>query len=189
MGILGDSDECHRALVVKKYSFDDDVIQPRSKVTFPAHHALVGACLASPLGSVEHMNHGSLSRSSFDRSLVPGSDSDKGRIKSFLSEHVGIHEDFSSEVHASLSLGLDFSPGINIAKDITRKYLSTMHSSPESGQFIMAVSFGHASFLLNDDSAGIALEAAIGEYYGDLKVSMLRDTMELQTQPSAIFHH
>jgi hypothetical protein len=167
-----------------KYSFDDDVIQPGSKVTFPAHHALVGACLASPLGSVEHMNHVSLSRSSFDRSLV-----DKGRIKSFLSEHVGIHEDFSSKVHASLSLGLNFSPGINIAKDITRKYFSTMHSTPKSGHFIMVVSFGHASFLLNDDSAGIALEAAIGGYYGDLKVSMLRDTMELQNPPSVIFHH
>jgi hypothetical protein len=175
-------------LVFKKYSFDD-VIQPGSKVTFPSHHVLVGACLRSPLGSVEHMDHGSLSRSSFDRSLVPGSDSDQGHIKSSYLSHVGIHEDFSSEVHASLSLGLDFSPGINIAKNIRRKYFSTVHSSPESGHFIMVVSFGHGSFILNVDSVGIALEAAIGGYYGDFKVSRLRDTMELQNPLSAIFHH
>jgi hypothetical protein len=39
----------------------------------------------------------------------------------------------------------------------------------------MVVSFGHASFKLDESAVGIALEAATGGFSGDLKVSLLRD--------------
>jgi hypothetical protein len=39
----------------------------------------------------------------------------------------------------------------------------------------MVVSFGRATFRLTDDSVGLAMEAALGGYCGELKVSLLRD--------------
>jgi hypothetical protein len=77
-------------------------------------------------------------------------------------------EDFSSasSVHAALFQGLDFSHGINFAKDIRAKFNTEVHPRARSGNFIMVVSFGRASFKLEDDSVGIALEAVLGGYCG-----------------------
>jgi hypothetical protein len=78
-------------------------------------------------------------------------------------------------VHAALFKGLDFSHGINFAKDILAKFNKEVHPRARSGNFLMVVSFGRASFKLEDDLVGIALEAVIGGFCGQLKVSMIRD--------------
>jgi hypothetical protein len=70
-------------------------------------------------------------------------------------------------------MGLDFFDGIALAKSIRRKYFSTVHPSRDSGHFIMVVSFSRTSFRLSEDSASLALEAAIGGFCGSLKVSSL----------------
>jgi hypothetical protein len=40
---------------------------------------------------------------------------------------------------------------------------------------MMVVSFGRATFRLSEDSVGLAIEAALGGYCGELKVSLLKD--------------
>jgi hypothetical protein len=69
---------------------------------------------------------------------------------------------------------LDFSHGINFAKDILSKFNKEVHPRARSGSFIMVVSFGRASFKLEDDSVGIALEAVLGGFCGQLKASLIR---------------
>ena len=82
--------------------------------------------------------------------------------------------DFGSmAVHAAMTLDLDFSPGMAFAKDIQRCFSTTVHPSDKSGHFTMVVSFVRASFRLDEDSVGLALEAAIGGYCGELKVSLI----------------
>ena len=78
-------------------------------------------------------------------------------------------------VHTSLSLGFSFSHGINFAKDVKSKFLADVHPSKESRHFVMVVSFGRATFKLDEDVVSIALESVIGGYCGELKVSLLRD--------------
>ncbi|KAM0886498.1 hypothetical protein ACQ4PT_029612 [Festuca glaucescens] len=81
----------------------------------------------------------------------------------------------SSFVHAALFKDLDFSHGINFAKDVKNKFNKEVHPSSSSGHFIMVVAFGRANFKLEEDLVGIALEAAIGGFCGQLKVSLLQD--------------
>jgi hypothetical protein len=83
--------------------------------------------------------------------------------------------DIPSVVFDSLSMGRDFSVGISFAKSICKRFFSAMHSSRDSDHFTLVVSFGRANFHLSEDSAGIALEAAIGGFCGSLKVSILRE--------------
>ncbi|KAM0844984.1 hypothetical protein ACQ4PT_056693 [Festuca glaucescens] len=78
-------------------------------------------------------------------------------------------------VRASISLGLDFSPGQAFAREVWRSFRQKVHPFPGSGHFTMVVSFGRSSFWLDEESVALALEAAIGGFYGDLKVSVLRD--------------
>jgi hypothetical protein len=78
-------------------------------------------------------------------------------------------------VHAALFKGLDFSRGTNFAKDVKYKFNKEVHPIASSGNFLMVVSFGRASFKLEEDLVGIALEATIGGFCGQLKVSMIRD--------------
>jgi hypothetical protein len=79
------------------------------------------------------------------------------------------------EVHAAISLGLDFSPGKALAAQVWRTLRSRVHPTRDSGHFIMVVSFGRSSFRLDDDSVSLALEAYTGGYCDDLNVSILRD--------------
>ena len=83
--------------------------------------------------------------------------------------------DLPMAVHESISMGLHFSHGTGFAKEIRRKFLTTVHPSYDSGHFIMVVYFDCASFILDSDSVGMALAAAIGEHCGELKVSDIRD--------------
>jgi hypothetical protein len=80
-----------------------------------------------------------------------------------------------SAMHSALIMGLDFSHGINFAKDVKMKFGSSVHPTRSSGNFIMVVSFGRSSFKLVEDNVGIALEAAVGGYCGEIKVSLIRD--------------
>jgi hypothetical protein len=78
-------------------------------------------------------------------------------------------------VHSSLSMGLDFSHGMNFAKDVRSKFNRQVHPSAKSGHFTMVVSFGRANFKLEEDLVSIALEAVIGALCSELKVSIIRD--------------
>ena len=78
-------------------------------------------------------------------------------------------------VHAAISLGLDFSPGIDMAKAIWHSLHQTVHTSDRSGHFIMLVSFACHNFRLDEENVALALESAIGGYCSSLKVSYLRD--------------
>ncbi|KAM0838927.1 hypothetical protein ACQ4PT_060651 [Festuca glaucescens] len=78
-------------------------------------------------------------------------------------------------VQASIALGLDFNPGMNFAKEVRNLFGSPVHPTKFSGHFTMIVSFGRATFRLSEDSVGLALEAAIGGYCGEMKVSLVRD--------------
>lgn len=81
----------------------------------------------------------------------------------------------SMAVHASISLGLDFSPGVDFAKAVWRSCHPTVHPSDQSTHFIMVVSFARHSFRLSKDNVALALEAAIGGYCFDLMVSCIKD--------------
>ena len=83
-------------------------------------------------------------------------------------------EDFPpSAVDSSLIMGLDFSRGYRFAKDIKRKFLTTVHPTLHTGHFILVVSFDRATFRLTDDYVGLALEAAIGGYCVEMKAFLL----------------
>jgi hypothetical protein len=98
--------------------------------------------------------------------------SDKSKSES---EPASQEENGSSYVHSALIMGLDFSHGINFAKDVKIKFGSSVHPSRSSGNFTMVVSFGRSSFKLVEDNVGIALEAVVGGYCGEIKVSLIRD--------------
>jgi hypothetical protein len=134
-------------------------IAPGSEVKFMSNVALVGECVISPK----------------DLSMCSGSGISAIGIYVNNSQQEVFEDDCSLAVHASISLGLDFSPVINFAKEMRRKFATLVHPSHFTGHFTMVVSFDRACFRLNDDSVSIALEAAIGGYCVDLKVSLLRD--------------
>jgi hypothetical protein len=72
-------------------------------------------------------------------------------------------------------MGLDFTHGSNFPKDVLRKFNRKVHPSADSGHFTMVVSFGRANFKLEEDLVSIALEAAIGAFCGETKVSLIKD--------------
>jgi hypothetical protein len=85
------------------------------------------------------------------------------------------HQDSPQMDHYILSKILDYSSGIKVANFCYSKFGRAVHPSASSGHFTMVVSFGCASFKLDESSVGIALEAATSGFSGDLKVSLLRD--------------
>jgi hypothetical protein len=58
----------------------------------------------------------------------------------------------------------DFSPGLAFEDQVRRRFGSTVHFSPSSGakEFFLVVSFSSASFPLNEESVGLALQCCIG---------------------------
>ena len=78
-------------------------------------------------------------------------------------------------VHASISLGLDFGPGMDLADEIKHTFNRSVHPTSDSGHFTMVVSFSRHCFHLDEDNVGLSLEAALGGYCSSLKVSCLRD--------------
>jgi hypothetical protein len=82
---------------------------------------------------------------------------------------------FANSVHASLFMGLNFSHGINFAKDVRSKFNVDVHPSPQVGHFLMVDSFGRANFCMEEDLISIALESVIGGFCGELKVALIKD--------------
>ncbi|KQJ97888.1 hypothetical protein BRADI_3g33962v3, partial [Brachypodium distachyon] len=78
-------------------------------------------------------------------------------------------------VHASITLGLDFAPGVAFRKEVKRIHGVPVHPEGKSKHFYLAVSFGRAKFRLDVDSVGLALECCLGGLYDEFSVVHLRD--------------
>jgi hypothetical protein len=83
--------------------------------------------------------------------------------------------EMSLSVHDSISLGLDFSHGINFIADVHRNFALTVHPSANSSHFSMVVSFGRSTSKLSEDRVSLCLEAILGGLCGEFKVSILQD--------------
>ena len=160
-------------VIVGRFLADGEYIDVGSEVKFISHSVLIKSCIRST--SIEDSGASGL--------VPPLVESSSGPLVSKSSEMVDpisagsgkLLDNIPMVVHESISLGLDFSPGIRFAKEIRKYCYASVHPSRYSGHFIMVVSFGRASFKLHDTSVGIALEAVIGGYCGQLKVSLLND--------------
>jgi hypothetical protein len=73
------------------------------------------------------------------------------------------------------ALKLSLSHGRNFSKDVQHKFGSSVHPSDSSGHFLMIVSFGRASFRLNEETVAAALESVIGGSVSKMKISIIRD--------------
>jgi hypothetical protein len=53
----------------------------------------------------------------------------------------------------------DFSPGLAIEKQVRRRFGSTVHFHPPSSskEFFLVVTFSSASFVLSEETVGVAL--------------------------------
>jgi hypothetical protein len=140
-----------------RYKEIKDNFSVGAKLCFPIHVVRMGQILSSTNGTDECMAHA-------DPDTAPNTITD-----------VNAHHDSNQVSHYSLSKELDYSPGIKVAKYCHYKFDTSVHPSSNSGHFIMVVSFGRASFKLDESSVSIALEAATGGFSGDLKVSLLCD--------------
>ena len=69
----------------------------------------------------------------------------------------------------------DFAPGLALADQVRRKFGSMVHFSPSCNrkEFFLVVTFSSASFPLNMDSVGIALQCCIGGIRFGFKVQQL----------------
>ena len=76
-------------------------------------------------------------------------------------------------VHAAISMGLDFTPGMKLSQEIQRTFGRSVHPSRDTGHFIMVVSFARHSFRLDEENVCLALESALGGYCSQLKVSFI----------------
>jgi hypothetical protein len=81
----------------------------------------------------------------------------------------------SFAMHTAITLGLDFKAGENFAKEVLRKFSSTVHPLNGKNYFSLVVSFGRASFRMAEETVALALEAALGGFCGSLNVMQLRD--------------
>jgi hypothetical protein len=96
-------------------------------------------------------------------------------VLSTLGSSIQNSSDPVSAVHTSLSMGVDFTPGMNFAKDINKLFHSTVHANARAKPFTMVVSLGRASFWLDEESVAIALEATIGGLCGSLKFQFISE--------------
>jgi hypothetical protein len=81
----------------------------------------------------------------------------------------------SMAAHASLAMGLDFTPGSQFKANVRHHFRSTVHPLGKSDHFLMAVSFGRAKFKLDVDTVSLALESCLGGSSEDLTVVHLRE--------------
>jgi hypothetical protein len=164
-------------------SHRDDLILD-SKLIFPMHIVRVGYTLKFvPRVLNQDPKHVSTatsnSKDQIDQAVDVISSSRQPSSSLTDNEHSSMpdidHSEVSMAVHASVLLGLDFSHGKNFAKDVKTKFLSVVHPSETSGNFIMIVYFGRSSFKLCEDLVSISLESIIGGLCGSLKVSLLNE--------------
>jgi hypothetical protein len=150
------------------------------KINFPNYVVRVGVCLSgdpSTLPTVKDLSPHPAPQLALQMVLVDqGELSDsKSEAPSTLVTTTQNSTEPVSAVHSSLSMGVDFTPGMNFAKEIKRLFHSTVHPSGRSKAFTMVVSFGRASFRLDVDSVAIALESAIGGFCGSLNVQPISE--------------
>jgi hypothetical protein len=140
-----------------RYKETRDNFSVGAKLHFPMHVVRMGQLISSTSTTDKCMAHADLGTASN------------------ATTDMNNHHDSSQVNHYSLSKELDYSPGLKVAKYCYTKFARSVHPSASSGHFIMVVSFGRASFKLDESSVSIALEAATGGFSGDLKVSLLCD--------------
>ena len=73
------------------------------------------------------------------------------------------------------TLDLYFSAGAIFADKVFNHCGRSIHSTDDTGHFIMVVSFSRHIFHLNDDSVAAALESAIGGSAIEFSVQLIRD--------------
>jgi hypothetical protein len=119
-----------------------------TKLKFPAHSVHVGICISSP-----PMNElvDSFATKTVSTAVVVADKlmEDPAESNNDITSSDDVEEP-ASAVFESMSMGLDFSVGIDFAKFIKKKYLAAVHPSRESGHFTMVVSFGRANFKLSE---------------------------------------
>jgi hypothetical protein len=71
----------------------------------------------------------------------------------------------------------DFSPGLALEKQVHFQFGSMVHFSPSptAKEFFLVVSFSSASFDLNEESVGLALQCCIGGSRSGFRVFQLSD--------------
>jgi hypothetical protein len=132
--------------ITEKFLQNGEIIDLGSSVAFPCHVARVLRCLVHPVPSRE------------------------------ISDPVPLVEVGSSNaVHSSMAMKLDFSHGYSFADEIKRRFRTTVHPLTKADHFLLAISFGRATFKLNEDSVSLALESCIGGLCDDLCVIQLSD--------------
>ena len=177
-------DDKDHALTGRDVLFNEK-IDLGSQVCFSSYSALVGICVSSPQDLA-------VSSSSGDNKVVSDLDLKGSKVNSkdiskvtcissaldkpVVEKPMQVPEEgCSSAVYDAITMGLDFSRGYDFAKEVKRIFLSTVHPTMNSDQFIMVVSFARANFRLDVDTVAIALESAIGGLCGSLHVSLLHD--------------
>ncbi|KAK1649061.1 hypothetical protein QYE76_066866 [Lolium multiflorum] len=131
-----------------RYMESKDNFSVRAKLSFPMHVVRMG----QPLNNNGKVTQDCMAHATSNDSAPKASVGSKA------------YQDSPQMGHYSLSKILDYSPGIKVAKFCYSKFGRTVHPSASSGHFTMAVSFGRASFKLDESSVGIALEAATGGF-------------------------
>ncbi|KAK1649168.1 hypothetical protein QYE76_066973 [Lolium multiflorum] len=76
------------------------------------------------------------------------------------------YQDSPQMSHYSLSKILDYSPGIKVAKFCYSQFGRTVHPSNSSGHFTMVVSFGRASFKLDESAVDIDSHLEVVSLHG-----------------------
>jgi hypothetical protein len=130
-----------------------------AKINFEMHRVRVGTLVAGSTDILALVNHESSAETVSKTSVDQTNEDSMG---------------FSS-VHAALSLGLNFSHGINFAKDVKDKFGCSIHPFVRSGHFTLVVSFGRANFKMEEEYVSLALEASLAGFCGSLKVSQIAD--------------
>ena len=137
-----------------------EFIRPGSEITFPCHRVKVQRRISLVDGIL--MDRGNPVIIPRDQGPVPLLDKTTFDPANML-------------VHASRVLDLDFSRGQAFAKEVWNLFRDTVHPTEFSEHFTLVVSFGRASFRLDEDTVSLALEAVLGGFCGSLHVTHLRD--------------
>jgi hypothetical protein len=149
--------------IADRFLGSDEEIHVGSKVLFPEHSVSVGTCLISP-----NLQAATPPASNENSALEVFSDTDSASSDGeAYDRHLAVFE--------SISMNLDFSPGMKFRKEIKRKFGSTVHPIGKSNHFLLACSFGRAKFKLGIDIVGLALESCIGGLCDNLTVVQLSD--------------
>jgi hypothetical protein len=156
----------------------NDIFSLGAKLLFPKHVVRMGLPTFTPStteakGPLDARSDGS-SSSGASLKVDPLQQQDDILCETASKDDGRCHSHFSDD-HGALSPGFSFSHGRNFAKDVLAKFQSTVAPSDESGHFMMVVSFGRSAFKIEEWSASVALEAAIGGQCDNLKVSELSE--------------